>query len=182
MKKRPRLNNGLQSQNNNNNNNNNNRYKITNDMQLEAYKFMAYTIGNNHRRILKVLERLHDLVLNELSIRTTLESGYLSRYNNGLLTGQPGFDSLQEQRFLFSMTSRLALGHAQTPIKWVLGNQYPEIRRPGREDSHSPQFSTEAKNGGAILLPHTSLWHNASMDNFTFTFTLFFANGREELQ
>jgi hypothetical protein len=40
--------------------------------------------------------------------------------------------------FLFSTSSRPALGSTQRPIQWV-----PEVKRPGREVDHSPPTSAE---------------------------------------
>jgi hypothetical protein len=69
------------------------------------------------------------------------------------------FDSLKGKEIvLLTTASRQALGTTQPPIQWV-----PGVKRQGREaDGHSPSFSAEVKNGGAIPpLPHTSSWHGA---------------------
>jgi len=41
----------------------------------------------------------------------------------------------------FSTASRPALGPTQPPIQWV-----PGVKRPGREDEHSPPSSSEVRN------------------------------------
>jgi hypothetical protein len=91
------------------------------------------------------------------------EPGYLSGYSEGLRVGRPGFHSRQEQEiFLFSTVSRLALGPTQPPIQWVLGAFSPGAKRPGREANHSPLSSAEVKNGGAIPpLQNTPPWRGA---------------------
>lgn len=51
---------------------------------------------------------------------------------------------------MFSTASRLALGPAQSPIRWVPGDLSPKLKRPGREADHSPQSCVEVKNGGTV--------------------------------
>jgi hypothetical protein len=43
-------------------------------------------------------------------------------------------------------TSRPDLGPTQPPIQWVPGALSPGVKRPGREDDHSPPTSAEVKN------------------------------------
>jgi hypothetical protein len=38
----------------------------------------------------------------------------------------------------------------QSPIQWVPGALSPGVKQTGREAHHSPPFSAEVKNGGAI--------------------------------
>jgi hypothetical protein len=64
--------------------------------------------------------------------------------------------------FLFSTASRLALGPTQPPIQWVPGTLSTGVKQLGHEADHSPPFSFEVKNGGAIPpLLHVSSWHSA---------------------
>jgi hypothetical protein len=64
--------------------------------------------------------------------------------------------------FFFTMRSKPALGHTQSPIRWVPGEISPGIKRPGREADYSPPSSAEVKNGGAISsLPVIPSWHTA---------------------
>jgi hypothetical protein len=49
------------------------------------------------------------------------------------------------KNFLFSKSSRLALGSTQPPIQWVPGALSPWVKRPGREADHSPATSTKVK-------------------------------------
>jgi hypothetical protein len=51
--------------------------------------------------------------------------------------------------FLFSTTSRLALGITQPLIQWVLEALSPGVKRLGHAH-RSPPSSSEVKNGGAI--------------------------------
>jgi hypothetical protein len=50
------------------------------------------------------------------------------------------------KNFLFSTSSRPALGPTQPPIQWVMGALSPGVKRPGREADHSPPTSSEIKN------------------------------------
>jgi hypothetical protein len=49
------------------------------------------------------------------------------------------------KNFLFSMSSRLALGSTQPPIQWVPGALSLGVKRPGCEADHSPPASAEVK-------------------------------------
>jgi hypothetical protein len=48
--------------------------------------------------------------------------------------------------FLFTTTSRTALGTTQPPIQWVPRALSVGVKRPGREADHSPPSSAEVKN------------------------------------
>jgi hypothetical protein len=43
-----------------------------------------------------------------------------------------------------------ALGTTQPQIQWITGVVTPEIKRQELEADHSPSFSADVKNGGAI--------------------------------
>jgi hypothetical protein len=47
--------------------------------------------------------------------------------------------------FLFSKSSRSALGFTQLPIQWVPGALSPRVKRSAREANHSPPTSAEVK-------------------------------------
>jgi hypothetical protein len=47
--------------------------------------------------------------------------------------------------FLFTTASRTALGPTQPPIQWVPGALSLGVKRPEREDEHSPPSSAEVK-------------------------------------
>jgi hypothetical protein len=49
------------------------------------------------------------------------------------------------KNFLFSTSSRPALGSAQPPIQWLPGALSPGVKRPGREGDHSLPPSAEVK-------------------------------------
>jgi hypothetical protein len=55
------------------------------------------------------------------------------------------FESGRVKNFLFSTSSRPALGSTQPPIQWVPGTLSPGLKRPGREADHSPRASAEIK-------------------------------------
>jgi hypothetical protein len=60
--------------------------------------------------------------------------------------------------FLFTTSSRLALGSTQPSIQWVPGVLSPGVKRPVREADHSPPTSAarSRKCGSMHPLPHTS--------------------------
>jgi hypothetical protein len=65
-------------------------------------------------------------------------------YGAGRLRGQnssPG----TVKNFLFSTSSRPALGPIQPPIQWVPEALSPEVKRPGRQADNSPPASAEVK-------------------------------------
>jgi hypothetical protein len=47
------------------------------------------------------------------------------------------------KNFLFSLSSRPAMGPTQSPIRWVPGILSPGIKRQGHEADHSPPTSAE---------------------------------------
>jgi hypothetical protein len=84
--------------------------------------------------------------INPLHIITSPRSGQCSRYSNWLRAGLPRDRSSNPSRvknFLFSTSSRSALGSTQPPIHWVLWALSPGVKRPGREADHSPPTSAE---------------------------------------
>jgi hypothetical protein len=48
-------------------------------------------------------------------------------------------------KFLYSTSSRPALGPTQPPIKWVPEALYQGVKRPGREADRSPPTNAEVK-------------------------------------
>jgi hypothetical protein len=70
-----------------------------------------------------------------------------------------GFESQQPQDF--SLVYNVQTG---TGAQWVPGSIYPGVNRPGHKVDHSPPFSADVNNGGAIPpLPNVriSSWHSA---------------------
>jgi hypothetical protein len=70
------------------------------------------------------------------------------RYSNWLSAGRARRSSSSPGRvknFLFSTSSRPALGSTQPPIQWAPGTLSPRANRPGREADHSPPASAEVK-------------------------------------
>jgi hypothetical protein len=49
------------------------------------------------------------------------------------------------KNFLFSTSSRPALGSTQPPVQWVPEALSSAVKRPGREADHSPPASSEVK-------------------------------------
>jgi hypothetical protein len=71
-----------------------------------------------------------------------------SWYSDWLRVGRPRGRSSSPGRvknFLFSTSSRPALGSTQPPIQWVPGALSLGVKRPGREANHSLPTSAEVK-------------------------------------
>jgi hypothetical protein len=61
--------------------------------------------------------------------------------------------------YLFSITSRPALGYTKRSIQRALRVGSPGVKRPGRAVHHSHQSNAEVRNGGAIPpVLHVSSW------------------------
>jgi hypothetical protein len=76
------------------------------------------------------------------------EPGQLSRYSDWLRAGRPRGRISSPGRvkdFVFSTSSRPALGSTQPPIQGVSGDLSPKVKRPGREADHSPPASADVK-------------------------------------
>jgi hypothetical protein len=70
----------------------------------------------------------------------------------------PRFDCRQRQE-IFSLLHSVQTGSGNHPDSFQMstGALSPGVRQPGREAEHSPPYSVEDKNGGAIPpLPHMS--------------------------
>lgn len=64
-----------------------------------------------------------------------------------------------KKRFLFSKAPRSAVEPAQPAVQWISETLYPEVKRSELESDHSPSYSAEIKNSGAIPPNfHTHLW------------------------
>jgi hypothetical protein len=86
----------------------------------------------------------NDLILLQVGL---LLCNILYRCRRRRRSSSPG----RVKNFLFSTSSRPALGSAQLPIQWVL-----RVKRPGHEADHSPPTSAEIEKCGSIHpLPHT---------------------------
>jgi hypothetical protein len=88
------------------------------------------------------------------------ERGFVSRQGLGI--------------FLFTTSSRPALGPTQPPIQWALEAFSLGVKWQGREADHSPPSSSEVKECVEIYLrfPNTPSWRGAQLkrkDNFTLT-------------
>jgi hypothetical protein len=74
-----------------------------------------------------------------------------ARYFSLLRSVQPTLGPIQPTR-----------GPIQPTVQWLPGAPSLEVKRPGCEADHSPPFTAEIKNYGAIpSLAHTSLWRVA---------------------
>jgi hypothetical protein len=95
---------------------------------------------------------------------TGFEPGWRSRYSDWLRDGRAKDQSSSLDRvknFLFSTSSRPALGSNQPLIQWVQGSLSPGVKWPGREADHSPPASAEAKKIRIYTCtPHSPSWHS----------------------
>jgi hypothetical protein len=73
------------------------------------------------------------------------EPGYSSRYSDSLRARFRSSSPGRVKNFLFSTSSRPALGSNQPPIQWVPGALSPGVKRQVREADHSPPASAEVK-------------------------------------
>jgi hypothetical protein len=81
-------------------------------------------------------------------ITFTDRTGYRSLYSVWLQAGRPkGRSSSPDsvKNFLFSTSSRPALGSTQPRIQWEPGALSPGIKRPGRKTDHSTPTSAEVR-------------------------------------
>jgi hypothetical protein len=88
-----------------------------------------------------------------------------------------GFDSWRGMGiFLFTTTSRMALGPTQPPIQWVPGDHSLGVKLPRHEADHSPPSKAEVKNP----LPQYAfmVWCLVKHRN-NFTFTLLYNHSEE---
>jgi hypothetical protein len=70
----------------------------------------------------------------------------VQRWAAGWTIGVLGFEFRRELGiFLFTTTSRKALGPTQPPIQWAPAALSLGVKRPGREAYHSPPSSAEVK-------------------------------------
>jgi hypothetical protein len=80
--------------------------------------------------------------------RLNQEPRWRSRYSDWLRAGRRRGQSSSPGRvksFLFSTSSRPAMGPTQPPIQGVPVNLSPGVKRPGRKANHSPPTSAEVK-------------------------------------
>jgi hypothetical protein len=75
----------------------------------------------------------------------------------------------EKEDFLFSKTSRPALGPIQLLIQWAPAF-LPEGEQPGREVNPSPPASAEVKNEWSYTSTPATCFHGLERLNFTFTF------------
>jgi hypothetical protein len=81
----------------------------------------------------------------------------------GIVTGYGLDDRGTVKNFLFSTSSRPALGLSQPPIQWVPEALSPGAKRQGREADHSPPASDEVKKIWFYIYPlrYTPSWGSA---------------------
>jgi hypothetical protein len=90
-----------------------------------------------------------------------MEPGWRSLYTDWLRAGRPSSWSSRPGRFknfIFSTSSRPAMRSNQFPIQWVPGVLFPRVKRPGREDDHSPPASIEINK----------MWNYTSIPPYSF--------------
>jgi hypothetical protein len=83
-----------------------------------------------------------------------------SRDSDWLRAGRPRGRSSSPGRvknFLFSTSSRRALGSTQPPIQWVPGAILSGVKRSGREADHSLPVSAEVKKIWIYIFTHSAI-------------------------
>jgi hypothetical protein len=84
----------------------------------------------------------------------------------------PGFEFRKEQDiFLSSKTSSLALGATQPPIQWAPRTLSPGIKLPGPEADQSPSCSAKFKSEWSYTSTTAVCLHVMYRDNLAFFFT-----------
>jgi hypothetical protein len=93
------------------------------------------------------------------------------------MTNMSVFDSQQGQEIFLFPNKHTGSQATQPPMQWVPWAVSLGVKKQGHKTDHSPPYSAEVKNGGAILpLPHTSSWHGACLikTGITLLLPLFF--------
>jgi hypothetical protein len=99
-------------------------------------RLVLHTVSSDTiRRRLWVLNVIKTTILSISWAVVGIATGY-GLYDRGIGVPSPG----RVKNFLFSVSSRPALGSTQHPIQWV-----PRVKRPRREADHSPPTSAEVK-------------------------------------
>lgn len=83
--------------------------------------------------------------------------------------------------FLFSGTSRSAVGTTHFPIQWVPGF-FPGVNRPGREVNHSPPSSDDVRNKWSCTSTALICLNDVYRENFAFAFLSRFAINIKEVK
>jgi hypothetical protein len=83
----------------------------------------------------------YTIYLTNSCITSSLDSDWLRAGQRRSRSSSPG----RVKNFLYSASSRPALGPTQPPIKWVPRAPSPGVKRQGREADHSPPTSAEVK-------------------------------------
>jgi hypothetical protein len=92
-------------------------------------------------------KRFHDACFHTAYISTP-QPEQRSRYSDWLRAERPRGRSSSPDRiknFIFTTSSRLALGPTQPPIQWVSGALSPGVKRLGREADQSPPITAKVK-------------------------------------
>ena len=91
------------------------------------------------------------------------------------------FDSRQRQEiFVFSKTSKPALGPTHLPTQWVPGAISPGVKRPGRDVNHLPPSTAEVKNEWSYTSAPPICLHGVDEHNFILAFLFNDAVGSSE--
>jgi hypothetical protein len=129
-------------------------YHVTS--QNICHNFYSHEILNSQRIYVIFCDHLSNLNLKNALIRNTVDTEIMnlnrlekrSRYSYWLPAGRPRSRSSSSGRvknFLFSKSSRPALGSTHPHIQWLPGVLSVEVKWPGREADHSSPASAEVK-------------------------------------
>jgi hypothetical protein len=114
-----------------------------------GYAFMKWYFGTKANLTLYFLSFLAPIIYRSLDNAVRIATGYGLDDKRGR-SSSPG----RVKNFLFSTSSRPALGSTQPPIQWV-----PGVKRQRREADNSPLASAEVKKMWIYTsTPHTPSW------------------------
>jgi hypothetical protein len=120
------------------------------DKFLACATWPLITVGGNYNLTIKIIIIIIIIIIGTRDSSVGIATGY-GLDDQGVGSSSP----CKGKNFLFSTSSRPALGSTQPPIQWV-----PGVKQPGREaDQPVPRSRIR---GSLHPFPHTSPWRSVS--------------------